>query len=266
LVVLISDGINPSYVGQAVVFSAVVSGRGTAPSGSVSFEEGKTILGTSPLDDGKATFTSTFVKSGTPSVTASYSGDQNYKTKNSRAIKEIVKQYTTNTVMISGPNPSTYGQSITFTATVSSMGPTPTGTVTFANGSKSLGKVALSGGAATIAVSTLAAGTSTISASYSGDASNAKSTSSLLIQTVDQAASTTSIVSSVNPSQTGKKAKFTATVVSPTTTPTGVVTFMDGSATLGSGNLQKGRASYSSSTLSAGSHNITAVYVGTQNV
>jgi hypothetical protein len=80
---------------------------------------------------------------------------------------------------------------------------------------------------------------------------------------VNQATSTTAVVSSVNPSKEAQKGKFTATVTSPTATPTGTVTFMDGSTELGTGTLAQGKASYSTSTLSAGTHNITAVYQGT---
>jgi hypothetical protein len=70
----------------------------------------------------------------------------------------------------------------------------------------------------------------------------------------------------VNPSKTGQTVKFTATVTSPTTSPTGTVTFMDGSTTLGTGTLAGGKTSFSTSTLSAGPHNITAVYNGTANI
>ena len=80
------------------------------------------------------------------------------------------------------------------------------------------------------------------------------------------ATSKTTIVSSVNPSVMGQTVKFTATVTSPTTKPTGTVTFMDGSTVLGTGTLAGGKASYSTSSLSAGSHNITAVYSGTSNI
>ena len=179
----------------------------------------------------------------------------------------FVKTTTTATVVASSLNPSTYGQSVTLTATVtSSDGTTPTGKVTFDNGTKSLGTATLSGGVAQIITSKLKVGTATITASYSGDAANAASTSPVLNQVVDKLTSTTTVVSSVNPSKLKQKVKFTATVSSPTTTPTGKVKFMDGSKELGTGTLKKGEASYSTATLSAGSHNITAVYAGTADI
>jgi hypothetical protein len=70
----------------------------------------------------------------------------------------------------------------------------------------------------------------------------------------------------MNPSTTGQTVKFTATVTSLTTKPTGAVTFIDGSTVLGTGTVAVGKASYSTSTLIVGSHNITAVYEGAANI
>lgn len=264
--VTLTSGTNPSYVDQSVTLSALVSGSGATPTGSVTFKEGTTALGTETLADGQASATTTFAKSGTDSIVASYSGDQDYKAANSKTLKQVVKQYTTSTVLASSLNPSTYGQAVTLTATVSSAGPTPTGKVTFKNGSASLGSATLSGGVAKITKSTLNVGTLTITASYGGDATDAKSTSPELKQVIDKATSKTTIVSSVNPSNAAETVKFTATVTSPTTKPTGTVTFKDGSTELGTETLAGGKASYSTATLSAGSHNITAVYEGTVNI
>jgi Ethanolamine utilization protein EutJ (predicted chaperonin) len=138
--------------------------------------------------------------------------------------------------------------------------------VTFKNGSKSIGSATLSGGVAAITVSTLPVGTSTITARYGGDSEHAKSTSPPLEQVVNQATSTTTVASSLNPSKVGQKVTFSAKVNSPTTTPTGTVKFMDGGTELGTGILKKGTAKYSTSSLSEGSHNITAVYEGNADI
>ena len=264
--ITLTSSLNPSFVNQSVTFSVMVSGSGTTPTGSVTFEEGSTVLGTETLVNGQASFTVTIKKSGNVSIVASYSGDQNYKAANSSPLTQVVdKPFTTSTALASSLNPSTYGQAVGLTATVSSAGPTPTGTVTFRNGSASLGSATLSGGVAKITTSKLPAGTLTLTATYGGNTANAKSVSSGLTQVVNQANSKTSIVSSVNPSNAGQTVKFTATVTSATTTPTGTVKFNDGSTELGTGTLAKGKASFSTSTLSAGSHKITAVYEGTAN-
>jgi uncharacterized repeat protein (TIGR03803 family) len=265
--IALTSSANPSYVDQPVTFSVVVSNSGVTPTGSVTFEQGTTALGTVTLANGQASLTTTFAKSGSFPVVASYSGDQNYKAANSKPLKQVVNQYTTTTALASSLNPSTYGQAVTLTATVSSSGgPTPTGSVGFKNGTMSLGSASLSGGVATL-TRLFAAGTLTIIASYSGDAANAKSTSQALNQVVNTATSTTTLVSSVNPSNSGQTVVFTATVTSPTAKPTdGKVKFMDGSTLLATGSLGGGQATYNTSTLNVGSHNITAVYSGTVNI
>ena len=83
----------------------------------------------------------------------------------------------TTTTLTSSANPSTVGQAVTLTATVT--GATPTGTVTFAEPSLTLGSATLSGGVATLVVSTWAAGTHAVTASYEGDVNNDPSAGSL---------------------------------------------------------------------------------------
>lgn len=183
--VSLTSSLNPSYVGQSVALKAVVSGSGVTPTGSVAFKAGTTVLGTVALDNGQATLTTTFSKREDVSIVASYSGDQNYQATNSKQLKQAVQQYTTSTALASSLNPSTHGQAVTFTATVSSAGPTPTGFVTFKNGSTNLGKAPLSGNVATITTSTLPVGTLPITARYDGDAAHASSTSPVLQQVVN---------------------------------------------------------------------------------
>ncbi len=158
-------------------------------------------------------------------------------------------------------NPSTYGSSVTFTATVTPSA--ATGTLTFMDGSTVLGTRNVIGGSAPYSTSTLAAGTHSITAVYSGDANYNSSTSSTLTQTVNTANATVTVSSSSNPSTYGSVVTFTAAVTP--SAATGTVTFMDGSAVLGTGNISDGNAWYSASVLPAGSHSITAVYAGDAN-
>ncbi|MFZ0927649.1 MAG: Ig-like domain repeat protein, partial [Syntrophobacteraceae bacterium] len=162
----------------------------------------------------------------------------------------------------SSPNPSNYGDSVTFMATVSAAAGTPTGTVTFSDGATVLGTGALSGGQATFATSSLSAGSHTITASYGGDA-NFAAGSATLGQTVNQVSTTTTLSPIGSPCTYGNSMTLTATV-SPSTA-SGSVTFNDGSTTLGTGTISGGTASLSTSTLTGGSHSITAVYGGDTN-
>jgi hypothetical protein len=174
---------------------------------------------------------------------------------------------TSSTALSSSLNPSTYGQTVVLTAQVTGSGPNPpTGTVAFVNLAHTLGKVTLSGGVATLAVSNLPAGADSIVAKYSGDGQNLKSESPVLVQEVSIAATTTTVVSSRNPSQQGQVVKFTATVQSPTVTPTGSVTFTAGTVSLGTVNLVSGKASVKTSSLPVGTTTITATYNGTPNI
>lgn len=175
--------------------------------------------------------------------------------------------------LASSVNPAAVTQTITFTATVSAkvrgVATVPTGTVTFFDGSTSLGSASLSGGAATLSTSSLAIGSHSITAQYSGDASFHGSTSSALSQVVNIAADSTTLISSVNPSAVTQSVTFTATVASTvsglTAAPTGTVTFFDGATSLGSGTMSGGVATLATSSLAIGTHSITAQYGGDAN-
>ncbi len=91
----------------------------------------------------------------------------------------------TTTTLISSANSSMLGQSVTFTATVSSaVAGTPTGNVNFKEGATTLATVALSSGQGSHTSSALSAGSHSITAEYTGDTSYSASTSSVLTQTV----------------------------------------------------------------------------------
>jgi hypothetical protein len=80
--------------------------------------------------------------------------------------------------------------------------------------------------------------------------------------TPSAAATSTAVTSSANPAFTGQTVTFTAAVTSSGGTPTGTVTFLDGTTTLGTGTLASGSATYQTSALAAGTHSITASYAG----
>jgi hypothetical protein len=168
----------------------------------------------------------------------------------------------------SSPNPSTYGDSVTFIATVAAAG--ATGTVAFLDGKSTLGTGTLAGGVASYSTSALAVGSHSITAVYSGNSTYGGSVSPVLTQTVKSGAgSTTTLASSLNPSTYGAEVTFTATVAPSgaggPSGPTGQVTFMDGSTTLETDELVGGTTTYSTSTLEGGAHHITAVYSGDSN-
>lgn len=94
------------------------------------------------------------------------------------------------------------------------------------------------------------------------DYASAKFTAPL---TVTQATPTNVLLSSANPALESSAVNFIATVASVAGTPTGTVSFYDGTTLLGSGTLIAGTGTFSSSALVAGVHSITAEYSGDSN-
>ena len=166
---------NPSVVNQAVTLTAtamaVAPGAGT-PTGTVTFFNGSTSLGTANLASGVAVLTTTSLPLGTDSITAVYAGDTNFITSTSQAVSQVIVQGAA-AVSISTSNPNPFAlQAITLTAVVSmtSGTGTPTGTVTFQTaGGTTLGTATLTSGQASLTINTIPLGQQSIVAVYSGD-------------------------------------------------------------------------------------------------
>jgi hypothetical protein len=258
----LTSSLNPSTFGQQVTLTATVS-PSSGPTGTVQFFDGVTPLGTAAVSGGNASLTIAALTIGPHTITASYGGNANFTGSTSSALTQTVNGVSTATALTASPDPSVFGQQVTFTATVS---PTsgPTGTVQFFDGVTPLGTVALSGSSASLSTAALAVGTHFITASYSGDANFTGSTSATVTQTVNVGTvnTTTGLTSSLNPSAYGQQVTFTATV-SLSSGATGTVTFMDGASTLGTSALNgSGVATFSTSSLLVGNHSITAQYGG----
>ena len=247
--------------------AATAPGSGT-PMGTVTFKDGAMTLGASTLTAGTATFTTSALSVASHSITAAYGGSGSFNASTSSALAQTVNTAATATVVGSSQNPSVFGQIVTLTATITAVLPgagIPSGSVTFKDGSTTLGTGTLSSGVTTLAISSLAVASHSITAIYGGSSNFAGSTSSTLTQTVNQASTTTVLASSWNPSATGSTVTFTATVSAAapgTGTPTGDVTFKDNGVPLGSGTLNAGVASFGTSSLAIGTHPISAVYGG----
>ncbi|KAL8971230.1 MAG: hypothetical protein Q9197_003381, partial [Variospora fuerteventurae] len=271
----LASSANPSPRGQGVTFTATVASLDATPTGTVDFFDGATLIASDvAVVDGVATTPPLpDLTIGTHSITAAYSGDDENNAGTSAALSQVVSQPGSATSLAASPNPSVFGQSVTFTAIVTAVAPatgTPTGTVTFLDGATPLATVPLVDGAAELQISTLAAGGHSITASYSGDADFAASLSSATPQAVNRASLTATLVSSANPSEFGRDVTFTATflVAAPGAgTPTGAVTFFDGSTPIGTAPLDgSGAASFVATGLGVGGHSITASYAGDDNI
>ena len=257
---------SPAVYGQTVIFtSRVTSSIGAPPDGeTVTFKRGTTVLGTGTLSGGTAIFSTATLLATTNVVKAVYGGNSSFATSMSKPDDEVVAKATSTTALVSSQNPSSYDQSVTFTATVvPEFSGTPAGTVTFKNGTATLGSATLSNGVASFTTTKLAVSTATVTAVYNGSASFTGSTSAALSQVVNQASTTTTLASSLNPSTYNQTVTFTAGV-SPQFggNLTGTVNFYDGATLLKSVPLGAGTAKLTISTLASGTHNITATYNG----
>jgi len=176
---------SPSRVGQSVTFTANVTWTyGIVPNGEqVTFLDGLTAIGTGTTAGGVAKFSTSALSAKTHAIKAKYPGDATFK-PSTGSVTQVVEKYPTTTTLTSSPNPSQFGQAVTFTAHVTSAGPAPTGNVKFLDGATSIGAATVSGGVAKLTKSKLAVGTHAITAEYLGDDFSAKSTSSVVNQVV----------------------------------------------------------------------------------
>jgi len=158
----------------------------------------------------------------------------------------------------------TVGSSITLTATLTGPGVVPTGTVTFFNGSVTLGTGPLSSGVATLTVSSLPIGNNSITAAYEGDSNYfATSSNAVGIAVSGNPPATVGLTASANPITYGTSVTFTLTASGSGNVPTGTVTFLDGATVLGATPLNSsGVAALATAALAAGPHTITASYPG----
>ena len=244
---------------QPVTFTASVTSTLGVPTGTVTFKNGAATLGSPALAAGKAVLSISTLTIGVHSITAVYNGDTNHSPSTSPGVSHTVNKGATSTALLASVNPSVFNQAVTFTATVTpSTSGVPTGTVTFRDGATTLGSPALAAGKAMLSISTLTVGAHSIRAVYNGDADHTSSVSDALSHTVNKAATSTALVSSLNPSTVSTKVTFTATVTPATGgVPTGAVTFKAGTTTLGSPALSAGKATLSTSTLAKGNNTIT---------
>jgi Bacterial Ig-like domain (group 3) len=276
-----ADTPDPSVVGQAVPVhynvSVAAPGSGT-PTGNVQVTDGvNNCTGTAAAGQCNLTLTT----AGARSLTATYQGDPNFSASpasTGEAHQVNPADTTTAVTLTTGINPSVFGQSLTFTASVSAVAPasgTPAGNLNFfdggtcsAPGTSIVSNVALNGsGQATASSSTLSVSSSphSILACYLGNSNYNASTGSIP-QTVNKADTTAAITSdSPDPSTTTQQitVKYTVSVTAPGGgTPTANVQVSDGTDSC-TGTVAAGQCNVILT--SAGTRTLKATYQGDSN-
>ncbi|HWD39619.1 MAG TPA: Ig-like domain repeat protein [Fimbriimonas sp.] len=271
----LTSSLNPAPYGSSATLKATVEaiapGSGT-PAGTVTFQEGESVLDTVQLSGKNATLSLKTLPPGTHQIIATYSGDANNESSKSPPLTQTITQASTTIALTSSLNPAPSGSSATLKATVDAIAPavgTPDGTVTFHEGPEVLATVPLSGsGVAQYSLKAAPPGNYEITATYNGNATYEGSESSLG-QVVTKASTELALTSSLNPAPYGSSATLKATVDSIAPgggTPDGVVTFAEGKNVLATVPLSSsGIAKYALKTTPPGEYKITANYTGDAN-
>jgi len=275
---------DPSTFGQTVTFTATVSSEGFKgiPTGTVIFYDGniEVQIGTAILSDtGVATLTTSTLAVGDHIVFAIYGGDPNFESSASSNLDQTVQgaviQISATTLSFSN---QTVGTSSTpqnvfiqntgnISLSITSIAFAGTNSTDFSE-TDNCGTSVGPGGSCTIYVSFTPTGVGGRNASLLISDNAPRSPQSVVLGgTGVQATTNTALISSLNPSAFGQSVTLTATVSTQSSVnPTGVVSFLDGTTTIGSANLSSSKtAAVTTSTLSVGSHSITASYSGDLN-
>jgi hypothetical protein len=251
---------------QPMTLSAsVVADGGAPPTGTISFVDGAVSLGSLPYTGGTVSLTTSWSTQGSHSVVARFipsSGDD--ASSASQSLYVSVVPNTTAATLIVTPRPTHAGDQTTLIAAISTTAGTPTGTVTFYDGETVLATQPLSSGRAVAVVGPLARGAHTLSAKYVSDSTAFfGSTAPPVELTVDVATTPTSTTLAVTPetSTRGQAVTLTASVAATGGTPLGNVVFVDGDTVLDTQPLSSPTVSITTSSLAAGTHTLTAVFV-----
>jgi hypothetical protein len=270
--VALTSSANPANVGQPVTFSVTtLSSDSTIIPSPITLTDSSsntTLATLIPNSAGIATYTTSNLTLGYHFINATYAGDSTHGPASASLSQQIIAGATTSTALVPSVNPAAIGQMVTFTATVTnaSNSGTPTGSITLTTGTTALTQplTAVSGNSATtsFSISTLTAGSHSVTASYTPSGSFAAS-SATLTEVINGIASATSLTAAPNPALFGNAVTLAAAVTGSSATPTGAITFYDGAISLARGTLDTtGHAAFTTSTLSVGTHFLTAVYAG----
>ena len=263
----LTSSLNPSVYGQSVTFTAQLSAANGTPTGTVQFNDGGTALSVQAISSaGVSTYTTSALAIGTHAMTAVYQPTGTFSAATAN-LTQVVNTDPTNTVLTCSPSSIYQYSNATLLASVSSTFGTPTGSITFADNGTTLLQQSLVNGSASTSYYAQVVGTHTITATYASTGAFAGSSATCSV-VVNLEPSTTTLVSSLNPSTVGQSVTFTANVAYGGPPLSGLVgggtaTFADGgtalqTVTLAATGAMTSTASYTTSALTAGTHTITA--------
>ncbi|MGO8687553.1 MAG: Ig-like domain-containing protein [Candidatus Dormibacteria bacterium] len=268
--VTLTSSENPTAYGDQLILTAtVIPASGTAvPSGSVTFEDGSSSLGTVSVGaTGQAALVCSGLAAGTHQLTADYAGSATFAASVSSVLEQDVTVQGSTTLLLPTVDPATYGETLLFVVSVlpAAGGGVPTGRVSLLDGGTAVGSASLVGGAAAVVVTSLDVGTHAIAATYAGDGNFSPSSSISLSEQVAPASTATGLTVSPTSAATGQTVTLTAAVSSAGGVPGGTVAFSDGGTSLGTATLSGGTATLTTCFGQSGTQKLTAAYSGTGN-
>lgn len=248
-------------VGAPQQFAIAVSSDAGTPSGQVIVTIDGVDQPVIDLAAGQANFTHTFATSGSHSVSVRYLGSENFAAATATLSGGLTVAGATAELSLSAsPDPALYGQSITLTATVSSLVAEPTGQITFTRNGVELGTAPISGGTASLTTSALEPGANEITATYSGDPALIGTSASITLNLGD-AATTLSLTASPTTLYAGAPVTVTARIASDAGPVSGAITFQVGSAEY-QAEILGGTAVVTITDLAPGNYPISASFAG----
>jgi len=264
---------------QSVTYMATVtdtSPNSTAvPTGHVVFSINGTTICQATLDStGKGQCPSTAAPTGTDTVQGVYNQDNADTNFNgSTGLSQLLissSLHTTTTSVLANPSTSVFGQTVNYSATVTSTSPgTPSGTVTFSVGTTTLCMAILDNNSqGTCTAHNAPVGIDTVTGQYSGDTTFTGS-SGTTTESVSKASTSTTVTAQPGSVTSGQTVTYSATVSdtspSSTGTPTGTVQFTIGSTMLCTGTLTSGHTSCTANNAPGGTDSVTGTYSGDGN-
>jgi hypothetical protein len=243
---------NPAAYGTLVSFSAIASGSGAWVTGTVSFYNGNSLLGTGSLEGAGAIYATSDLRVGTYSIHAIYGGDSNYSPSTSSAVMLTINKGVPTVNLAASANPVPVGAAVTLTATLTGGAIPPTGTITLTDGSSTLGTATLTNGSAAFTTSTLTLGLHPMIASYDGDGSYSPASSSPLGLTVTSTIAPTLTAPTPAPVSPGSSASAMLTLAAGTYSGTMTLTCALSSSPSGAQSLPTCTVNPASVTLAAG--------------
>ena len=219
-----SDTPDPSTPGELVAVNVTVSGSGTTPTGTVAITGADTNC-TITLSGGNGSCTVVFNASGVKTLTATYGGNSTYAGSSDTETHSVSTGAASSATNIISdlPDPSTPGQAVVVSVTVSGAGlPVPTGTVSI-TGADDNCNILLSGGSGSCSVIYNTVGHMTLTATYSGDGNYAPSSNTASHTVIKGSTTTTITAETPDPSTPGQAVMVSFNVLGGGVTPTGTV-------------------------------------------